>query len=171
MRIPLQRVKAFTIMELTVAMLISAIVIGITYTALQIISGSYATYTRKHQELAVIIRLDELLKRDFGRAAAIYQNHEGSYLLQDSSRHQAITYSFTPDYVLRSSTVADTFRVTVSQVTASFAGQPVEASGLAEDNMEAGRIDALSFTLLYQAEPFPYHYAKSYSSENLINRH
>lgn len=162
-----QRVKAFTLMELTVAMLISAIVIAITYTAYQLISNYYSDYHKKHEEMAVLIRLDELLRRDFEKAQSIQLMPDG---YQFALQPLAVTYRFTSEGALRISTVTDTFKVTLSQVQASFEGQPISKDNLTGDEPEAGRIDALAFRVLYRKENFPYHYHKTYSSENLINR-
>jgi hypothetical protein len=154
-------------MELTVAMLISAIVIAITYTAYQLISNYYNDYHKKQEEIAVLIRLDELLRRDFEKAQNIELTPEG---YQFTLQPQPVTYHFTPEGALRISTVTDTFKVTLNQVQAGFEGQPISADNLNNNDPEAGRIDALAFRVLYRTETFPYHYHKTYSSENLINR-
>lgn len=162
-----QRVRAFTILELTIAMLLSAVVIGIAYTTFSIISRLYGEYNRKHEELAVILRLDELLRRDFNHAQGVYLTTEG-YTFKDSL--QDVQYRFTPDYVLRSSSVTDTFKVVVQQPEAAFETQPVTEEVLVADSLESGRLDELHFTLLYKGTLFPCHYHKHYSSKNLINR-
>ena len=52
------KLQAFTIMEVTIAMLLSAIVIGITYTVFSIVSRSYRSYTNKHEEMNRLLLLD-----------------------------------------------------------------------------------------------------------------
>ena len=46
------RIKAFTIMEVTVTMLIAAILIGITYTTYSIVLKSYNSFTTKNADMA-----------------------------------------------------------------------------------------------------------------------
>src|SRR5882724_100995 len=103
-----RKIPAFTIMEVTITMLISAIVIGITYTAFSIIARSYQSFDSNHKDMAVVLRLDELLQKDFNRAEIVMKDTDG-IALKDSSR--IIRYRFNPDYVLRIGIVADTFKV------------------------------------------------------------
>jgi Tfp pilus assembly protein PilE len=159
------RLPAFTIMELTVAMLISAIVIAITYTAFSMVSGSYVSYTAKHNEMAVLIRLDELLKKDFIKADDIYQEQDGVRFLL---KQQPISYRFEPGEVIRISTVTDTFKVATDALILSFERQPLSSE--TSTDQELNRVDELAFSIVYQKEKFPYHYLKQYSSKNLINR-
>lgn len=159
------RLAAFTIMELTVAMLVSALVIGITYTAYSLISRYYSDYKLRNDEMAVMIKLDELLQKDFERADGIYQLSTG---LRLTSTMQTISYQFTPSYVLRTAAGIDTFKVNTQDIQFYFEHRPL--SGDAIDTQEPYRADELEFTVLYRTGKFPYHYLKQYSSENLINQ-
>jgi Tfp pilus assembly protein PilE len=159
------RLPAYTIMELTVAMLISAIVIGITYTAFNIVSSSYRNYQVKHNQLSVLIRLDELLEKDFSKAEGIYKEQDGIKILINQ---QTVTYRFLPGQVIRISTIADTFSVVANDLTFSFERQPLTAEPATDE--ELNRADELSFNVLLKEEKFPYHYLKQYSSQNLMNR-
>jgi len=160
-----RRLPAFTIMELTVAMLISAIVIAITYTAFGMLNSSYITYNAKHNEMSVLIRLDELLKKDFIKADDIYQDQDGVRFLINQ---QPIIYRFQTEHVIRISTITDTFKVASDGLVLLFESLPLPSES--STDQEHNRIDELSFSLIYQKEKFPYHYIKQYSSENLINR-
>jgi type II secretory pathway component PulJ len=159
------RLPAFTIMELTVAMLISAIVIAITFTAYSMVSSSYIDYTKKHNELAVLIRLDELLKKDFNKAGAVYKEQDGIKIINDK---QIVKYRFEGEQVLRTAVITDTFKVAASNLAFSFENTSllIELS----TNEEYNRVDELGFNVSYKEQNFPYHYSKQYSSENLINR-
>jgi len=160
------QLAAFTIMELTVAMLISAIVIAITYTAYSMVSGSYISYTNKHNEMAVLVRLDELLKKDFSKADFILEDRN---ILRLNNSQQFISYKFEAEQIIRTSIITDTFKVASSDLLLSF-----ESRVLAEepsDDEEENRVDELSFTVDYNHQKFPYHYYKQYSATNLMNRH
>jgi Tfp pilus assembly protein PilE len=159
------RLPAFTILELTVAMLLSAIVIGITYTSFTIVSKSYSGFTERNNEMAVLIRLDELLQRDVSRSNAIYKEQDGVEFVQSG---QTVKYIFLPEQVVRLSTVADTFKVKTVELKLSFEQHAltVDESASSDQNL----VDELELTLLYEDEKFPYHYVKQYSSENLIKR-
>lgn len=158
------KVPAYTIMEVTITMLVSAILIAITYTSYSIISKSYSSFTGKNNDLAVLVSLDHLLKRDFERANIIVKDSTGISLQRDSS---TIKYELVPDFIIRKAARIDTFKVQNQEVTASFENIPLP--GVSSDPVQ-NAIDELDFTILYQKEKITYHYHKTYSSENLIER-
>jgi type II secretory pathway component PulJ len=158
------KVKAFTIMEITVAMLLAAIVIGITYAAYSIISQSYMAYHNKNEDMEGLVRLDELLRRDFSHADTISKVENGILCKIDT---ESISYEFQPDYVVRHSTIIDTFKLKTSGINTLFENQPVaEINSMAEQN----RLDELDLTVLFHDEKIPYYYHKQYSSANLAER-
>lgn len=158
------RVKAFTILEITITMLIAAIVIGITYTAYTIVFKSYLSFNNKNNDMAVLLNLDHLLKRDFEQAETIEKDENGIILKRSN---KLIKYEFQPDFIVRNSAGIDTFKVKMQDVILSFENVPVTEM---QETTEQNRIDELGFTLLYQGEKMPCHYSKIYSSANLIQR-
>jgi len=159
-----KRIPAFTIMEVTIAMLLSAIVIGITYTVFSIVTRSYHNYNLKHKGMAGMLRLDELLQKDFERAEIILKDTDG--IVIKSPAHQ-IRYRFYSDYVLRIGPAVDTFKIKNDSLVTSFESKVISATGI---NDEQNRLDELSIQLNLQNEKIPYYYHKTYSSVNLINR-
>jgi Tfp pilus assembly protein PilE len=158
------RVKAFTIMEVTITMLIAAILIGITYTAYSIIVKSYISFSKKNEDMAVLVRLDELLKKDFAHSEIILKDNNG---ISFNSDDHVVKYQFNPDFIVRTTTRADTFKVKTGVINTTFENQAVnEVSATDEQN----RLDDLDLILLFQDEKIPYHYHKQYSSANLIQR-
>lgn len=165
------RLPAFTLMELTVSMLISAMVIGITYTAYQIVNRSYTTYISRRQEMAMLLRLDELLQKDFNRATGIYR-HADEVLFVNDDRPK-ITYRFTPDYILRTAVGLDTFTVKAENLKTYFQQQSGTDSDSQTTTKSSILLDDLSVTVTSNNISYPYRYHKLYSSENLmkINAH
>ena len=159
-----QRVKAFTILEVTITMLIAAIVIGITYSAYMIVFKSYALFNHKHEDMAVLLNLDHLLKRDFEQAETIEKDASGITLKWND---KLIKYEFQPDFIVRNNTRIDTFKVKMQDLILSFENAPVTEM---QETAEQNRIDGLSFLLIYQDTKIPCHYLKTYSSTNLIQR-
>jgi Tfp pilus assembly protein PilE len=159
-----QKVKAFTIMEVTITMLITGLIIGITYTSYSIVIKSYRSFTTKNDNMAVLVSLDHILKRDFDRADSILKDSAGITIKRNDV---FIKYVFMPDFIVRNSVRTDTFKIQTQDVTTTFENVPIiEMQTAAEQN----RIDGLDFTLVFQNEKIPYHYRKLYSSENLIQR-
>jgi Tfp pilus assembly protein PilE len=159
-----QKVKAFTILEVTITMLITALLIGITYTSYSIIVKSYQSFDKKNNEMAVLATLDHLLKRDFDQAESIFKDQEGIALI---SINKTIKYQFKLDYILRIGARTDTFKVQTQDVNTAFENVSINE---VQETEEQNRIDELAFTLIYQNEKIPYHYVKLYSSVNLIFR-
>jgi Tfp pilus assembly protein PilE len=159
-----QKIKAFTILEVTITMLITALLIAITYTSYSIIVKSYRSFTLKNEAMGVLTSLDHVLKRDFDRADMILKTSDGIILQTDQ---KIVKYVFNADFVIRESVKMDTFKVQPQEVQTSFESVPITE---ARDTAEQNRIDELTFTLPYQNEKIPYHYYKTYSSVNLIQR-
>ena|ERR1700748_99759 len=159
------KIKAFTIMEVTITMLIAAILMGIIYTAYSIISRSYQSFHIKNKEMAEVNQLDKLLKKDFDRAEIIEKTADGVMVINSGN---TVIYEFRQEAILRTAVLTDTFKVKPDSLSALFEGQPLDEIRSSD---ESNRIDELSFSLLLQNEKIPYHYLKLYSSVNLIQRH
>ena len=163
------RVKAFTILELMIAMLISGIVIGITYSSYIIVHKSYLAFKTKNEEMAVITQIDQVLKRDFNRAEMITGG--GNMIRIKTTDSTMIAYKFNAAYIIRTSTVNDTFKVNIDHQQLLFEHHiqvvPMDAFDIPP---ETNRIDELSYEIAYRGEVIPYHYLKAYSSANLIQR-
>lgn len=158
----MNKVRAFTIMEVTITMLISAVLIGIAYTSYSIIIKSYQSFNDKNNKLAILYDLDHLLRRDFDQATVISKEESGIDIKKDSI---LISYQFYPGFVTRKSTRIDTFKVETDGLIANFENAPV--NGLAGSG-ELNRVDELLFNVQLEKEKIPYHYSKIYSSENLL---
>ena len=158
------KVQAFTIMEVTITMMIAAILIAVTYTSYSIVIKSYNSFTNKNNDMAVLVSLDHVLKRDFEQANIIFKDPTGFSLKKDSA---LIRYEFSNDFIVRKSARIDTFKVQNQDVSTSFENVPLlELQTTDAQNM----IDELGFTIIYQKEEISYHYHKTYSSENLIEK-
>lgn len=158
------KVKAFTIIEVTITMVIAAILIAITYTSYSIVSKSYLSFNTKNDDMAVLERMDKLLKRDFMRAETIQRDSSGILFKNTNS---IIQYEFNPDFIIRISGRSDTFKVKSDSLNMLFEGQPVSET---DPSNEQRRLDGLEINVEFQNEKIPYHYHKQYSSSDLIKR-
>ncbi len=158
------KVKAFTIIEITISMLIAALVIGIAYTAYTIVNKSYLSYNNKHEEMAVLLRINELMTKDFDHADIIEKSDSGLTIIRGSNM---INYVFTPDYIVHTAGIVDTFKVKTQEISTLFENQPITNTGMDE---EQNRVDELNITIVYQNKMFPYHFFKHYSSADLFQR-
>lgn len=159
-----KRIPAFTLMEATVAMLISAIAIGLTYTAYLLVLNAYHQYQERNKQSTALMLLNELLIKDFNRSAAIYRLDDGLECRGDS---QHVIYQITSDEVIRQAGVIDTFKFKTASATYLFEGKPVNAGAPAA---ELSRMDDFNLMLLVNKDSIPYHYHKQYSAVDLISR-
>ncbi len=170
-------VPAFTIMEVTISMLVAAIVVAMTYSAYGIITRSWLGFTEKNQQMAIVLRLDELLRRDFEKASFVEQE-QGGIIIQDGEL--TVHYQIGLEQVVRISSVIDTFKVDPSPFQVYFEGKAI--SGSVEDNGQAASeaagtgtesdirplIDEITFSISLQNITIPFHYKKKYSAESLM---
>lgn len=161
-----KRLQAFTILELTISMLISAIVIGITYTTYITVSRVYRNFKMKNEEMAILSKIDQLVKGDFDEAELIIS--KGKDIKIQRTDHTTIRYELSENFIVRNSSLIDTFKVSITGAKVFYEHQLKNELEL-NTNFKGDdqRIDELSFGVKYQDKVIPYHYFKIYSSENL----
>ena len=155
-----QKVRAFTIMEVTVTMLIAAIVVMIVYTAYRIIGKSYTDYDQKNKMISELVVADKILKKDFSDALDIKQTSDGIEL---SMQEGQISYVFGEKFIVRNQNQLrlDTFDLTNNKVVLKF------------KNSEAGvdhSIDNLSLNCIFNKRNITLSYYKVYSAEQLLKQ-
>jgi len=156
------KIPAFTIMELTIAMLISALVIGMMYSAFIIVGHSYQAFVDRNGSTATLSLLDQRLNRDISKAETMTRD---SNTITLQSPHDTVSYRFLGDRIIRQKILADTFKVNTESFRTSFESVPVESSPL---QGQGKRIDDLQLVLVLDSLQIPYHYHKFYSSVNLF---
>ena len=157
-----KKIKAFTILELVVTMLITSIIIGVVYTSYFILNKTYTTYQAKNEKIDSIVQLNNLLKSDFAGSAKVLKSPTGIICFL---QNKTVIYTITPDYIVRASSVSDTFKIASSNIATLFENKPV----ITTDNPQS-YIDELDVTFKVLNEIIQYHYFKIYSSEELINK-
>jgi hypothetical protein len=153
-------VKAFTILELVITMMISAILIGLTFTIYGIVTRSYQSFSKKNDEVMVMLTLDRLLRRDFSKAEVIMRRRSEILII---GHNDTARYDFGSGFLVRTRGIIDTFKVDYQQLESGFEGHPSEI------NPDTAVLqDELSFSVTYHDQVIPYHYFKQYSSETLF---
>ncbi len=153
-----KKLPAFTLMEVTIAMLIAAIVIAITFTTYRVVSGSYFNFNRKQEKVAMLTTIDKLLKQDFIKAKSIVKTADGVFFEINDG---IVTYSFKDSYILRDqfSLGIDTFKLQVNDLNCSFENEVAE---------EGQEVDLLSFKTQLDGDLIPLQYLKLYSAQDLF---
>lgn len=153
-----KKLQSFTLMEVTLAMLIAAVAIAVTFTAYRIVSGSYFNFNKKQEKVAVLTTIDKLLKQDFVKARSIVRTADGVFFEVNDG---IVTYNFKDNYILRDqfSLGIDTFKLQVSDLNCSFENEVVE---------EGQEVDLLSFKTQLDGDLIPLRYLKIYSAQDLF---
>lgn len=155
----MKKINAYTLMEVTVAMLLSAICIGIAYSAFDIIGNYYRTFQQKNEKADALLSIREVLSKDFQRSKLVMNTADGILLEQDSV---SINYVFEADRILRQipSLRTDTFKVVWKDKYVGFEGNEV---------LEPDTIDLLKLKVtLDQHSLVPLTFYKHYSAQNLF---
>lgn len=125
------KIKAYTLMEVTVAMLLSAICISICYTAYGLIGDYYRVFHQKNQVADQVLFLRHALEKDFLKSSMILKQENGFELQVDTTK---IIYAFDEQSIVRKYGVVriDTFKLATKELLTLFEGK----EGLAQDTID-----------------------------------
>ena len=151
------KIPAFTLFELVLGMLLSAIVIGMVYQAWTVCTTLFGRYAESARAQSELLTFSEMIHGDVDRATSIkYQ--QGEVLMLDSAHQPMVTYLGSEGMLIRKALVADTFKFAELVLSVRFEGKEV-SDGLA---------DQLECRLQYRNQPLVIGIRKEYSSEQLI---
>ncbi len=129
-----KQLKAFTLLELLVGMILSGIVLTATFTAYRITTKQYETYSSKSKAITEISFFASQLQADFSNATIIIHNSENTIQLQSDKR--ILEYRFSTKYVLRNDfKQIDTFKVAVTGIEAFYKSGKVLAENAEADEL------------------------------------
>ena len=95
----IRNVRAFTVFELLVVMVISGILTGIVYYALRVVQSSYHTFSYQTENVLRLKTFAVLLQRDFQTAEAVTANGEDE--LECHFPNYTIKYNMTAKAITR----------------------------------------------------------------------
>ncbi|SES20214.1 hypothetical protein [Pedobacter rhizosphaerae] len=153
------KIKAYTLLEVTIAMLLSAICISVCFTAYGLMNDYYSVFRKKNKATDTALTLKHVLDKDFLKARYVLKTPNGLSLQQDSLE---ISYQFDPHVVLRkfSDLPADSFPLDTQDLLCAFEQQDV---------VEADTIDLLQFKVaIGDGVKVPYQINKVYSAQDLL---
>ena len=153
------RIKAFTLIELVLAMMLAAIVMVMAYSAFTVFTRVYGSYRLKNLSHADVQLFRQVLQSDMEKAGMI-ELREGQLNFKDPLSPEALSYSFGTDYLVRvHHSVTDTFKMKRLILQPSFENSPVSE----------GIIDRLEFRFEYEGAQMTMSAAKAYTSADLFN--
>jgi competence protein ComGF len=94
------KVKSFTLSELLVVMIITAIVIGMAFSVLRLVQKQIHTIQKNYDKSTDLSLFEQRLWQDFNEFGQIqFDENENNLILK--SEIDTITYSFQNDFILR----------------------------------------------------------------------
>lgn len=153
------KVKAFTLIEIVLAMMLAGIMLGMAYTALRLFAKIYRDYHGKNIANAGIRVFSGMINDDLANASVISlaDNQINFSAVSDS---MGLRYLLQSDHVIRRKAgVQDTFRMTNLISQASFEGIQVSS----------GVVDQLVFKFDFEGSPMLISVTKEYAAADLFN--
>lgn len=125
------KIKAFTLSEMVIVMILTAIVVGLAFSVLTIVQNHIRKIQGNLEFGMELHKLEQSLNLDFNRFSKIeYDQIEDALLF--SSELESRTYFFNTDYITKD---MDTFHIQLNQKQFYFDG----------DDIVFGKTDALKF--------------------------
>lgn len=116
-----QKIKAFTLSEMMVVLLLTVIVVGLAFSVLNLVEKQMAGIRREYGANTEVRLLKQALWKDVRTFSRIYATENGDGLFCDGPGGQ-IQYLFYKDYIVRGS---DTFKVAIGHKKYYFMGRPI----------------------------------------------
>ncbi len=118
------RVKAFSLVEMLVVLVLSSIVVAIIYVSYSRVQSFYRSVSKKYQTSEDFGALIYTIRKDINASDAVLKTEEGVSCV---FREREVSYAFTPSYVVRrQSEVVDTFNCLNLEAYVLFSGSKVE---------------------------------------------
>jgi prepilin-type N-terminal cleavage/methylation domain-containing protein len=154
-----KRLRAFTLLEVLVGMVVSGIVIAATFSTFRIVSGQVLQYQKQTAKSADLSLFASQFTADFTNAEKIIHQAEKEVLLKQ--RVRSIRYQFLPAFISRSDADhTDTFFVAVSSAAFFLKGEKSE-----DDN---ALLDEIKFRFRVGEESFEQVYAHKYAAQEVM---
>ena len=157
----MKKIKAFTIIELTVITLLSGIVISIAYFIFFIMEKQYNLYDKTSKYQLELSTLNRLLTQDFQIADSIL-THDNSGIVVFKNSNKTL-YIFAPPLITRNkNNQTDTFHLDVQDPTCLLDHTEVSVPNI--------WVDELMFTANYKQQKLRLHFYKKYAVAPFISK-
>lgn len=129
---PKNKIKSFTLPELLVVMIITAIVVGMAFSVLRLVQKQIHAIQLNFEKTSSLALFEQRLWQDFNELNTIQFNEKENSLLLESEM-DTVVYSFQENYLLRNN---DTIKLKLMTNKFLFKGKEVKE----------GNIDAVSIS-------------------------
>lgn len=142
----MNKLKAFTILELVIALAIMSVVATIAYTVAESSQLQFHSYKNGQSSLAQVAQLNSLLHQDADRCIRVNKSRNGVTFFKPTD---TTSYAFEDDLIVRiQSGQADTFAIPQNDFAAFFNGEAQLLPGALVDHIQfIGYLDESAFPM------------------------
>jgi len=127
------KIKAFTLSEMIVVLILTSIVVGIAFSVLNLVQKQMMGIQRNYTNAMQLNKLETSLWLDFNRYSKItFDDRENE--LKFSTAIDSITYQFSDKHIIKG---LDTFPIPLQQKQFYFDGEPTERNQIDAIKLEA----------------------------------
>ena len=153
------KLKAFTLMELLIGMIISSIVISFCYMSYSMIYKQYMNYKAVKVELVEALELNSVLNSDISKAEKIVFDNNKLILIKEENK--SFEYNFLEKYILRKTgEVVDTFNLIPLNIVSKQIASVSSSSAL---------IEFFSFDANVLGDKEHFQFFKSYDAKTIMD--
>lgn len=145
-------------MEMVVVMLLTGIVISISFKTFDILTKNYLVFKNNASSISRMALLDRLLTLDITKSKEVRKSEDGFDCLLEENKIQYLVYD---EYIVRiQSAVSDTFEIAASDAVYKFQHKSSAYQG--------ALMDELGFIFTYKGEALHFYYRKNYGADVLM---
>lgn len=157
----MKKIKAYTLMELIVVMIITLVVVSITYKAFDIVLGQYGRVKSHNERIHELLVLETLLTKDFNDSDHVLRVPGG---IVCSYEERNIRYDFDEQWIVRTQqTMRDTFHLATGNVEFQLLNSVADKPG--------AYVERLNFDAENSGVPLSFRYVKQYGADVLLGGH
>jgi len=121
MKKPNSKIKAFTLSEMIVVLILSSIVVGLAFSVLNLVQKHMMSIQQNYNNTTILNKLETSLWLDFNRYSKIEYNILENEL-KFSTAMDSVTYQFSDTHIIKGT---DTFAVPLQQKQVFFDGEVI----------------------------------------------
>lgn len=155
----MNKIKAITVLEIVVSMLISSLVIIMAYAGLDVFNESIRLFKNRNYEYSQLLLIGNLMHKDIEDSERVIKMNNG---IQCFIQGSDVQYDFEDQYILRTKgSLTDTFYVSHKSPAYFMNNKEVMVSGLL--------VDYIKLEIFLSDENFEQVYCKNYGADIYIN--
>ncbi len=156
----MRKLKSFTLLEMMIALMLTSIIVSISYLSYMIIFKEMSGYKNKSKLISEILQINTNLQADINKSDAVYWKNDALFFF--CPQNVEIKYYFRNNFILRESgMVQDTFFISPFDLQKKFLNN--------NQTDENAWIEELSFKAVILTKERTFYYKKIYSASDYIS--